>query len=1048
MRALARRVGLSGLVGLLTIAASVGARPQDGPEDTVYRDDFEGPRVAWRQEDTDAAFLLRAHDRSEAAAHQGRLAEHFAFEAGVGSGVFYSYPLPKVPVVEGLRATLYVRSNRPGVQIFGVVVLPEDRDPDRGLPSEVFVPGSSLETADRWQRLELSGLPLAVERQARVKRLDSGREVSLAGAYLERIVVNLYGGAGASEVYLDELVVSPVPAESPPPEEVPPAAAPRESDGAPGGRARVELVGNRLSNGGADWFPFIVSAPGADLDLLRRASFDVLAVSPDEEPARLARAAELGFLLMPTLGRDGLVDPARAAAWAAAFPRRGDVAFWELGEGLGAAPGATQREDELGRVRALIQSVHELTEGGSRLTSGTVAGMFPEYGLFGNNLDLIGVEADGVGRMEDPNETFQYLAQRRSLTATANPNGLFWAWIPARSSQPIRSAVWGVDVPPAWGWPQVQPEQMRLYAYAAISAGYRGLGFRGDADLTRGGGLARLYEASLLVAELALVESILARGFDPYARWPAYPPDPKPRIQYDATGGNAQGMGGLGRVGTRTKQDLKEVRPLDTVKVSVVNTEDRRSMLLIVTDFAGGAQWQPPQMARRDVNLLVPAPDSAQAFEITLGGVHKLESRRDAGGRRVVLPTFNTTALVLLTTDLSVKDRVEQAVAALSPRAADIAIKQAELQLGEVDAIHAMLVEKGSIVRSADNLLAEARELIQSAREALDRQNFALAWSEARTVGQPLRILMRAHWDRAFRDLVRATAAANKLDGLTPVYDAQGRPKRPPQLVGPVACPPLLAWQTLPQYYYWRDWLRGEFGPFGGNRLATGTFDADPEALRQAGWVNESYATPDLLAGIAIDRKEGWGPRKTSLKLRVEPAAQLDRERFRKPDGKFDKESEEAYTKALAESIDALPPYLDHPIAAVRSPAVAVRATNFVRIRVLVKMPRDLVPGRGGLIVRDSLGGEALQFRATGAIPEWKEVVLYRRAPADGEVSVLLGLAGYGEAYFDQLRVDVLGDSSSLPEESGGPSMAPVPIARRPQLPGPAPSPPSPGPRR
>jgi hypothetical protein len=35
-------------------------------------------------------------------------------------------------------------------------------------------------------------------------------------------------------------------------------------------------------------------------------------------------------------------------------------------------------------------------------------------------------------------------------------------------------------------------------------------------------------------------------------------------------------------------------------------------------------------------------------------------------------------------------------------------------------------------------------------------------------------------------------------------------------------------------------------------------------------------------------------------------------------------------------------------------------------------------------------------------------VVLYRKAPADGTFHVTLGLAGYGEAYFDDFRVQVI----------------------------------------
>ena len=58
------------------------------------------------------------------------------------------------------------------------------------------------------------------------------------------------------------------------------------------------------------------------------------------------------------------------------------------------------------------------------------------------------------------------------------------------------------------------------------------------------------------------------------------------------------------------------------------------------------------------------------------------------------------------------------------------------------------------------------------------------------------------------------------------------------------------------------------------------------------------------------------------------------------------------------------------------------------------------------MIVRDSIGGETLQFRTTDPIPELSRVVLYRRVPTDGELSVTLGLAGYGDVFFDDLKIE------------------------------------------
>ena len=73
----------------------------------------------------------------------------------------------------------------------------------------------------------------------------------------------------------------------------------------------------------------------------------------------------------------------------------------------------------------------------------------------------------------------------------------------------------------------VQPEQLRVYTFVALAAGYRGIGFRGNADLTRNDlGKMLLIEMALLNEEIHLFESILAQGKDPIPLYPTYPADP------------------------------------------------------------------------------------------------------------------------------------------------------------------------------------------------------------------------------------------------------------------------------------------------------------------------------------------------------------------------------------------------------------------------------------------------------------------------------------------------------------------------------------------
>ena len=107
-------------------------------------------------------------------------------------------------------------------------------------------------------------------------------------------------------------------------------------------------------------------------------------------------------------------------------------------------------------------------------------------------------------------------------------------------------------------------------------------------------------------------------------------------------------------------------------------------------------------------------------------------------------------------------------------------------------------------------------------------------------------------------------------------------------------------------------------------------------------------------------------------------------------------------------NLDSIQPFLDFPVAAIRTPPILVERNNLIRISVLIKRVFPTAAGAGGVIVRDSIGGEQFQFRSAGAIPEYQRLLLFRKAPTNDPFTVTLGLAGYGEAYFDDLRVEVV----------------------------------------
>ncbi len=999
--------------------------PAAKPEPGTLRDGFETPEPVWRREHTDATIDLIAHDRSDRAAYEGKLSERFQFQAEPGSAFYVSYPLPRIPVTDLLSVALQVRANRAGIRLFVRVVLPEDVDPETRAPSFLLVPGTVFDRVDRWQRLEVFRLPESVEEQARVLRVSSRRPVSLKGAYVDCAVVNLMGGQGGAEVFLDDLTVAPVPAEvlaswtppgeaaddAPPADEadVPAAAAAPPADPAARGRYdEIRLDRDRLSRLGEDrrrhlWIPTAVEAPGADVSELRRYGFDMLVDAVDADPSRFQEAVDRGFRLIPRLsptaadaGIEGPLSEVRGFPFAAA------TAFWMLGRDLGRNREVKVRDAELARVRKLIRGIRDLPPDASRLTMGEVRGDLPLYARSPLNLDAIAIPTNHWAADQGQNEFFRFLVQRRDLTAKANIGQPFWATIPAAPSPGLQAAIWGEEPPPAWGVPRPLPEHLRTMSYLALAAGYRGLILQGDADLTRPAGRALLIEAGLLNMEIDLVEGILAQQegpipiFDVYDPWPSELPP----------------AGSL----PSTKVQLKpELKPKSSYKAAGIKARGRGTLLLL-SDRSDYVQFQPTQMATRDLVIQTTLTQGTEAFEISPGGVEVLEHRRVPGGTFVNVDEFDTTALILCTSDMELKDRVETAILRARPTAVQLAIEQAEARIQEVAEINGRLAAEGIVItqpedveqrralgltkpfNDAAELLAQAEASVKSARDARDREDFALAWREARRAQRPPRILAFNHWINAYKALIKATRAhydpisADLKPGESRPADA---PEVPGLLVPPTACPPLASYATLPEFYVWLDWIGGKTGyGFGVNRVPSGGFE-DPEEMKADGWMDMSHQADRVGARMAVVEPDLPVPSSLQdnrvIRLNVEPVDRRELE-------------------------TALPPFVDHPLAAVRSPAVRVRANNLVRISVLVRRPIASAPGAGGIVVRDSIGGEQLQFRNPGPIADWSRVVLYRKAPTDLDLTVTFGLAGYGEAWFDDFQVELVeGDAAEPP---------------------------------
>ncbi|MDZ4687535.1 MAG: hypothetical protein SH850_20890, partial [Planctomycetaceae bacterium] len=243
----------------------------------------------------------------------------------------------------------------------------------------------------------------------------------------------------------------------------------------------------------------------------------------------------------------------------------------------------------------------------------------------------------------------------------------------------------------------------------------------------------------------------------------------------------------------------------------------------------------------------------------------------------------------------------------------------------------------------APQLLGRAKLKLDSAQAAQSSGDTHRAWSQSAEVLQLLRILQRAHWDAAVRDLS-----------------------------SPASSPDTLCFQTLPDH--WR--LIAELGRSRtrepNNLMRSGGFE-DLDTLIAESWKNLHTAPAELRTSAELF-PTGHGSRH-SLRLVCEPAA----------------------------GVNVLPPLSD-PMITVTSPGLPVRAGQILHISGWVKIVKPVTGSRDGLLIYESLLGrpEALRYQAES---DWQRFELIRRVTGSTDLRITLSLMGPGDVLIDDLQV-------------------------------------------
>lgn len=435
--------------------------------------------MQWTMVGADCDFRVLKHQAQQPGHDQDDSAEHLRVRASAGTYIHVRREVSPSRVLEDLQVGVWIKSDRRGLQVFGRIVLPESRDPRTGEPVTVLLPGGFYDHVGRWQQVHLVDTPKELQRQRRVLQGRLKRPVSLQGAYLDAVVVNVFGGPATTNVWLDTIEQRGRVAPDATGDEdalVTPVDYQRESTEMP---PRQE--GSRLMVNDRPFLPLVVEYHGESWELLRQLGFNTVYLPnpPTAEQYNGARQAGLWLLCPPP------------AADARELPDEAPILAWYLGD---ASLSADERREQMERLRRPFTRQRPL-----------VAMDPPDAWKSSRDLDILLRRRLPLGTSFELSQFGPWLQQASQL---ARPGTPFWTVVQTELPSSLTPQIHGLLRQPCAVPRRVGVEQVRQLCLAAVAAGSRGLWFASETSLEENtpDQTWRRWMLERILAELSLIE--------------------------------------------------------------------------------------------------------------------------------------------------------------------------------------------------------------------------------------------------------------------------------------------------------------------------------------------------------------------------------------------------------------------------------------------------------------------------------------------------------------------------------------------------------------
>ena len=910
-------VGLCG-IALVAVSSAVSAGQ--------FQLDFDSPEPSWRVRCRQREAKLIVQERRRDEAHQGQAEFLRVKSSAQNTPLRIEHDLPAVRVLDELTASLWIKADRPGATLALRVVIHGSKDPETGEPLTMVVMGEKTVEADQWQKMTCRTTDRAVQDQLHLLRARKKVTIDPGNMYVDRVMVGCQLGTGSIELMLDDFQMSPtVPVEFETDPIVQVSDQGSESVDSKAA-APAEMRMHKLRVDGKPFLPRVIPHRQERPDVLGGAGLNVAWVPDLEAITNTGQFRDQGLWLTstPPFAKDADGAPLDSDdASLLPFPNStASVVFWMMG--------VRRTSESRPRLSSWTNQVRDADRGLHRPLAADVA---DDERIASRHLDLIGLSRHVLNSGVSLADYRDDLIRRRDR---AWPGSLCFTWVQVEPATELMALKQFSNETPV-----LEPEQIRLQVYAALAAGCRGIGYwtTTPLDAETPGARERLLMVTQLNLELALLEPWLATGNGAQLIPFTVSTQPSP--------GNKKLTG--------TAKEAEATRASE-LTAALIRTDFGALLLPMWLD--GNSQFVPGALSAPAATIIVPGGgETATAWQITTTGrVQNLTRETVAGGIRVELSKFDQTAAILVTSDPSIVEQINQRIQSIQERSATVMVELSRLKLERVVRIDQQLQQLGVGQPDSSRLLGQAKLQCDMAEAKLKQLDFHTARQYACVAMQLARVLQRAHWEHAVA-----------------------------KLSSPLVSPFALSFQTLPAHWRLMRSLE-KVGKTTHNQLPSGEFE-DLDTLIAAGWKHQQRAIDDVqsVAELVPAAKQG----KYSLRLASEPTVQ-----------------------------EPVLFQFHTPPVSVTSPPLTVHAGTLVKITGWVKTTYPIQRSVDGAIIYDNLLGKTGALRITHA-PEWRQFELWRIVPETGTFTLHAEMHGLGEVLLDDIRVTTVAMPAEVAEATG-----------------------------